>query len=351
MTHTISITGRRIGPGEPVWLVAEMSANHNGNFERAVAILHAAKTAGADAVKIQTYTPDTITLDCDSERFRIGAGTIWEGRKLHDLYAEAMTPWDWHPKLKTIADELGLTLFSTAFDATSVDFLEKMNVPVHKISSFELVDLPLIAKAASTGKPLLLSTGMATREEIEEAVSAARDAGAKELVLLKCTSAYPAALEEMNLRTIPDLADRFGVPVGLSDHSLGIAAPMAAVALGACIIEKHFMLSRDQPGPDSAFSVTPEEFRAMATAAREAQKALGDVCYEPSASQRFSRAFRKSLFVVRDVVAGEKITEQNVRSIRPADGLKPKYLPKVLGKTFADNFPAGTPLSWECLIR
>ena len=347
----IEIDGRRIGPGEPVWLVAEMSANHNGDFERAVKILHTAKAAGADAVKIQTYTPDTITLDCDSELFRIGPGTIWEGRKLYDLYAEAMTPWDWCPKLKTIADELGLTLFSTAFDATSVDFLEKMDVPVHKISSFELVDLPLIAKAASTGKPLILSTGMATREEIQEAVSTALHAGAKELALLKCTSAYPAVPEEMNLRTIPDMADRFGVPVGLSDHSLGIAAPVAAVALGACIIEKHYTLSRDEPGPDSAFSTTPEEFRAMATATREAQQALGDICYEPSASQRPSRAFRKSLFVVRDVVAGEKITEQNVRSIRPADGLEPKYLPKVLGKTFVSDFPTGTPLSWECLVE
>jgi N-acetylneuraminate synthase len=351
MTDAISIAGRRIGPGRPVWLVAEMSANHGGDFDKAVEILHAAKAAGADAVKTQTYTPDTMTLDCDDERFGIGPGTIWEGRKLYDLYAQAATPWEWHPKLKEVAESLGLTLFSTAFDETSVDFLEQMDVPVHKISSFELVDLPLIAKAASTGKPLLLSTGMATLDEIDEAVSTARDAGARELALLKCTSAYPAPPEEMNLRTISDLAERFGAPVGLSDHSLGVAAAIAAVALGACIVEKHFTLSRDADGPDSAFSTTPDEFKAMATAAGEAQQALGEVSFEPTASQQATLVFRRSLFIVRDVVAGEPVTKENVRSIRPADGMAPKHLPNVLGKAFASDFPTGTPLSWDCLIR
>jgi len=351
MTNAISISGRRIGPSQPVWLVAEMSANHGGDFDQAVKILHAAAAAGADAVKIQTYTPDTMTLDCDDGRFRIGPGTIWEGRKLYDLYTEAATPWDWHGRLKEVAESLGLTLFSTAFDETSVDFLEQMDVPVHKISSFELVDLPLIAKAASTGKPLLLSTGMATLAEIAEAVSTARDAGAKELALLKCTSAYPAPPEEMNLRTIGDLAERFGAPVGLSDHSPGIAAAVAAVALGACIVEKHFTLSRNQGGPDSAFSATPDEFKAMAISAREAQQALGEVSFEPTGSQQASLAFRRSLFVVRDVAAGEPVTRENVRSIRPADGMAPKHLPEVLGKTFASDFPAGTPLRWDCLIR
>lgn len=346
----IEIAGRRIGPGQPVWLVAEMSANHGGDFDKAVEIIHAAADSGADAVKIQTYTPDTMTLDCDDDRFRIGPGTIWEGRKFYDLYAEAATPWEWHAKLKEVAESLGLTLFSTAFDETSVDFLEQMDVPVHKISSFELVDLPLIAKAASAGKPLLLSTGMATLDEIGEAVSTALAAGAKELALLKCTSAYPAPPEEMNLRTIGDLAERFGVPVGLSDHSLGIAAAVAAVALGACIVEKHFTLSRDQGGPDSAFSATPDEFRAMATAARQAQQALGEVSFDMTVSQQATVVFRRSLFIVRDVVAGELVTKENVRSIRPSDGMAPKHFPDVLGKTFASDFRAGTPLSRDCLI-
>jgi len=350
-TPYIEIAGRRIGPGQPVWLVTEMSANHCRDFDKAVEILHAALAAGADAVKIQTYTPDTMTLDCDDERFRIGPGTIWEGRKLYDLYAEAATPWEWHAKLQEVAESLGLTLFSTAFDETSVDFLEQMDVPVHKISSFELVDLPLIAKAASTGKPLLLSTGMATLEEISAAVTTARDAGAKELALLKCTSAYPAPPEEMNLRTISDLAERFGTPVGLSDHSLGIAASVAAVALGACIVEKHFTLSRDADGPDIAFSTTPDEFKAMATAARQAQQALGEVSFDLTDSQQATLAFRRSLFIVRDVVAGEPVTRENVRSIRPSDGMAPKHLPDVLGKIFASDFPAGTPLWRDCLIR
>ena len=264
MNKRFQIGAKEIGKGSPVYIVAEISANHNQDFEQAVRLLHAAKEAGADAVKLQTYTPDTITIDCDNEYFRIGKGTLWEGKNLYQLYGEAYTPWEWQPKLKQIANELGLDLFSTPFDPTAVDFLEDMNVPVHKIASFEIVDLPLVRYIAQTGKPIIMSTGMATLAEIEEAVQTIWATGNTQLILLKCTSAYPAPPEEMNLRTIPHLAEAFGVPVGLSDHTLGIAVPVAAVALGACIVEKHFTLSRDVPGPDSAFSLEPHEFKAMA---------------------------------------------------------------------------------------
>jgi len=254
----IEIGEKKVGPEQRVYIVAEMSANHNQDFDQAVELLKAAKEAGADAVKLQTYTPDTLTIRSDKEYFRIGKGTLWEGKTLYELYSEAYMPWEWQPKLKKIADEIGIDLFSTAFDPTAVDFLEDMGVPVHKVASFEIVDIPLIEKMARTGKPLIISTGMAMLDEIEEAVQAARKAGATQIALLKCTSAYPAPPEEMNLRTIPHLTEAFHVPVGLSDHTLGIAVPVAAVALGACIVEKHFTLSRDIPGPDSAFS-TPRE--------------------------------------------------------------------------------------------
>ncbi|MFW6175178.1 MAG: pseudaminic acid synthase, partial [Acidobacteriota bacterium] len=260
---TVEIGGRRIGPGEPVFVVAEVSANHNGSFDRAAEILHAAHVAGVDAVKLQTYTPDTMTLDLDQEPFRVEGGTIWDGRSLHDLYREAQTPWEWHPKLREVAEELGLILFSTPFDPTAVDFLEEMDVPAYKVASFEIVDLPLIRKIAATGKPMIVSTGMATLGEIEEAVAAARGAGATEIVLLKCTSAYPAPPEEADLRTIPHLATTFGVPAGLSDHTLGTEVAVAAVALGACVIEKHFTLSRADGGPDGAFSLEPQELRRL----------------------------------------------------------------------------------------
>jgi N-acetylneuraminate synthase len=343
--------GRRIGPGCPVYVVAEISANHNRDFAQALRMVQAAKDFGADAVKLQTYTPDTITMRCDGEHFRIGGGTLWDGRTLYDLYAEATMPWEWQPKLKAEADRLGLELFSSAFDASAVDFLEKMGVPVHKVASFELVDLPLIEKMARTGKPLILSTGMATLEEIEEAVKVARAAGARQIALLKCTSAYPSPAEEMNLRTIPDLAQRFQVPVGLSDHTMGIAVPAAAVALGACIVEKHFTLSRAVPGPDSAFSLEPDEFKAMVDAVRTAERALGDVHYGASGEEAKSRVFRRSLFVVEDVKAGEKFSEQNVRSIRPGSGLHTRHLKEVLGRTAARDIPRGTPLSWELVSR
>jgi pseudaminic acid synthase len=345
----ITIHDRLIGSGRPVYVVAEMSANHNQDFDQALQILRAAHDAGADAVKLQTYKPDTLTIDSDREHFRIGAGTIWAGRTLYDLYGEAYTPWDWQPKLKAAAGDLGMALFSTPFDPSSVEFLVKMDVPAFKIASFELVDLPLIRLVARTGKPLIMSTGMASLSEIEEAVHTARRAGATEIALLKCTSAYPAPPGDMNLRTIPHLAQAFCVPVGLSDHSLGIAVPVAAVALGACIIEKHFTLSRAVPGPDSAFSLEPPEFKAMVDAVRVAKEALGRVSYDITEPETASRVFRRSLFVIRDVRAGERFTADNVRSIRPENGLHTRYLEQVLGRRAARDVERGTPLSWDML--
>lgn len=346
MSGAIGIAGRRVGTDSPVFIVAELSANHQGSLESALELVRAAKQAGADAVKLQTYTPDTITLRSEREGFRIRGGTLWDGRTLYDLYAEACTPWEWQPKLKTIANDLGMDLFSTAFDPTAVDFLEKMQVPVHKVASFELVDLPLIEKMARTGKPLILSTGMGTLGEIEEAISAARNAGATQIALLKCTSAYPSPPEEMNLRTIPHLAECFDVPVGLSDHTMGIAVPAVAVALGACIVEKHLKLSRSMPGLDSAFSLEPQEFKAMVEAVRVAEKAIGKVSYGGGKEESKSKVFRRSLFVVKDMRAGEAFTQENVRSIRPGNGLPPKYLKDVLGRHAAHDVACGTPLDW-----
>lgn len=347
----IRINGRRVGPGHPVFVVAELSCNHGQDFATAVELLRAAKEAGADAVKLQTYTPDTLTIDSDAEHFRIRGGTLWDGESLYDLYAKAYTPWDWQPRLKAEAEKLGLELFSTAFDPSAVEFLEDMGVAVHKVASFELVDLPLIEKMAQTGKPLIMSTGMATLDEIEEAVAAARRAGAKEVALLKCTSAYPAPPEEMNLRAIPHLAEAFGTPVGVSDHTLGWAAPVAAVALGACIVEKHFTLSRELPGPDSAFSLEPAEFKAMVEAVRTAEKAMGGVCFGTGDKEARSRGFRRSLFVVEEVRAGETFSEANVRSIRPGHGLAPKHLKEVVGRQAATDIKRGTPLGWEMIAQ
>jgi N-acetylneuraminate synthase len=347
---SIRIGGRSIGSGRPIYVIAELSANHNHDFDQAARIVRAAHDAGADAVKMQTYTPDTITIASDRKEFRIGGGTLWDGRSLHDLYAEAYMPWEWQPGLKKLAEELGLDCFSSAFDPTAVDFLEEMNVPAHKIASCELVDIPLIQKMARTGKPLLMSTGMATVEEIEEALQAAWAAGANEVGLLKCTSAYPAPAEEMNLRTIPEMIHRWGVPVGLSDHTMGIAVPVAAVALGACILEKHLTMSRTGPGPDSAFSLEPEEFKTMVAAVRAAEKALGEVKFGATGKEAASRGFRRSLFVVEDVAQGEPFTAVNVRSIRPANGLHPRHLSEVLGKTAACGIKRGTPLAWEFVV-
>ncbi len=349
MKRHIEIGGRRIGAGESVYIVAEMSANHNQNFEQAVEIVHAAKKAGADAVKLQTYTPDTMTLPLDDERFQAGEGTPWEGRSLYDIYEDAYMPWEWQPELKTIANGLGLDLFSTPFDSSAVDFLETLNVPAYKVASFEIVDIPLIERIARTGRPIIFSTGMSTVAEIEEAIRAAREAGATQIALLKCTSAYPSPPEELNLLTIPHLMDTFVVPVGLSDHSLGIAVPVAAVALGACIVEKHFTLSQDIPGPDSSFSLEPQEFKTMVDAIRTAEKALGEIGYETSAAEAQSRVFRRSLFVVKDIKAGETFTDESVRSIRPGIGLHPRHLKEVLGQQAARDIKRGTPLAWELI--
>ena len=336
-----------IGPGHPTYIVAELSANHNQSYDEAVRLIRAAKETGVDAVKLQTYTADTITIDCQDPRFQIGEGSLWTGRWLHELYAEAYTPWEWQPRLKALANELGMQCFSSPFDATAVDFLEEMNVPAYKIASFELVDLPLIAKCAATGKPIIMSTGMATLAEIHEAVSTARQAGATQIILLRAASAYPAPPEEMNLKTIPNMRETFGVLVGLSDHTMGNAVPVAAVALGACMIEKHFTLSREAPGPDSKFSMEPGEFREMVEAVRVVEKALGRVHYEPGQRESGSLVHRRSLWVVEDVRAGETFSNQNVRSIRPAGGLHTRHLQEVVGKTVRQDVPKGTPLAWD----
>jgi len=343
----VQICDRTIGPGQPVYIIAELSANHHQDFERAGRLIDAAKDAGADAVKLQTYTPDTITIRSNRSEFRVTGGTIWDGRSLYDLYGEAFTPWDWQPKLKQMANAAGLALFSSPFDETAVDFLEQMDVPAYKVASFELVDIPLIRKMARTGKPLIMSTGMATAEEIEEALAAARQAGATEIALLKCTSAYPSPADEINLRTIPELTRKFGVLAGLSDHTIGIAVPVAAAALGACIIEKHLTLSRADHGPDSAFSLEPEEFRTMVDAVRFAEKALGVAQFGPSAPEQASLLFRRSLFVVENVQSGEAFTTNNVRSIRPAHGLHTRHLPEILGRRAVCDIARGTPLSWD----
>ncbi len=345
---TIEINGRKIGSDFLTYIVAELSANHNQNFEEAVKLIEAAKEADADAVKLQTYTPDTITIDCDNEYFQI-KDTIWKGRTLYELYSEAYTPWEWQPELKRIANDLGLDLFSTPFDKTAVDFLEEMDVPAYKIASFEIVDIPLIEYIASKGKPIIISTGMATVSEIEEAVHATWDNGVAQVALLKCTSAYPASPEEMNLRNIPAMAREFRLPIGLSDHTIGMAIPVAAVTLGACIIEKHFTLSRDVPSPDSAFSLEPHEFKAMVKEIRIAEKALGGVQYKLGDQESKSRIFRRSLYVIEDVKMGTVFTEENVRSIRPGYGLSPKHQSDVLGKKSSTNIQRGTPLSWDLI--
>lgn len=350
MPAEIVIAGRRIGSGFPVYIVAELSANHNQSFEQAVRIVHAARDAGADAIKLQTYTADTITLDSDKKHFRIVGGS-WDGRTLYDLYREAFTPWEWQPKLKEIAERLGMHCFSSAFDAAAVDFLERMNVPAHKVASFELVDIALIQKMARTGKPLIMSTGMATEEEIAEAVEGARNVGATQIALLKCTSSYPAPPEETNLRTIPELGRRFDCPIGLSDHTMETAIPVAAVALGACIVEKHLCLSRADGGPDAGFSLEPQEFKTMVDAVRAAEKSMGSVQIAPGPREAASRKFRRSLFVTEDIKKGELFTPQNVRSIRPSDGLHPRHLEDVVGQRAACDIERGTPLEWTMVVR
>jgi pseudaminic acid synthase len=355
MESTITINGRKIGPSHPVYIIAEMSANHDQDYEKAIQIIHSMKECGADAVKIQTYTPDTMTIDCDKQDFIIGKGTIWEGRNLHELYGEAFTPWEWQPKLKAEAEKLGMDLFSTAYDETSVDFLEEMDMPAYKIASFELVDIPLLKKIAKLNKPMIMSTGMATLEEIADAVDAVKSECNEQIVLLKCTSAYPAPPEDMNLRTIPDMIKRFNCPIGLSDHSLDSNVPLTAVKLGACVVEKHYTLSRSKVGPDSAFSLEPEELTAMIKDIRSNELGeldeviLGEVRYGPSKNEKSSIQFRRSLYAIEDITEGEEFTNKNVRPIRPGNGLPPKEIYNLIGKKASENIERGVALSWEMI--
>jgi len=345
----IKLGKKIIFENSPTFIVAELSANHKQDIELAKDTIYAMKESGADAVKLQTYTPDTITINCDNEYFQIKQGTLWDGKTFYQLYKEAYTPWEWHYELKELADKLGLIFFSTPFDKTAVDFLEELKVPAYKIASFEITDIPLIEYTASKGKPVIISTGIATLCDIQEAVEACKRAGNNQIILLKCTSAYPAPLEEANLRTIPNMAETFNCIVGLSDHTLGISVPIASVALGAKVIEKHFILSKNIDSPDKEFSLTPEEFKQMVKAIRDVEKALGKVSYELTEKTKKSRSFARSLFVVKDIKAGEILTEENVKSIRPGYGLHPKYLKDVLGKKARKDIKKGTPLNWELI--
>ena len=346
MSNMIKINGRPVGDGAPAYIIAEMSANHAGSIERALEMIHVAKEAGADCVKIQTYTPDTMTIDCHNEYFNIEKGT-WEGENLYSLYQKAYTPWEWHKQLRDEAAKVGIDFLSTPFDNTSVDFLEELGMSFYKIASFELVDIPLLEYIASKNKPIIMSTGMGSIEEITEAVDAIYSAGNRQLALMKCSSAYPAKSEEMNLSTICDMKKRFDIPVGLSDHSMGAFSAATAVALGANIIEKHFCISRAIKNPDSTFSMEPDEFRDMVAQVREVEKAMGKVSYGVSKQEETNACFRRSLFVVKDIAAGEKLTPENIRSIRPAYGLRPKYYKEVLGKVAKHEIKRGTPLSFE----
>ncbi len=347
--ENIKIKGRTIiSKDSPAYIIAEMSANHAGSLQRAKDIIYAAKESGADCIKIQTYTPDTITMDCDNEYFQITSGT-WKGENLYQLYGKACTPWEWHPELKKEAEKIGIDFLSTPFDRTAVDFLEDMGLDFYKIASFELVDIPLIEYVASKGKPMILSTGMASLEEIREAVESIRKMGNGQIALLRCASAYPAVTDGMNLRTMQDMGEVFDVPVGLSDHSQGSVGAVTAVALGAKVVEKHFCLSREIENPDASFSMEPQEFKQMASDVRQAEKAIGTVRYGASEQEKGNIAFRKSLFVVQDMKAGDILTPENLRSIRPGYGIKPKYYQSVLGKPVNQDIPKGTPLSMEVI--
>lgn len=331
------------------YIIAELSANHHQSFDIAVKTIKAAKDAGVDAVKLQTYTPDTITIDCDNEYFQIKYGTVWDGKILYDLYKEAYTPWDWQPKLKKIAEDLGLELFSSPFDKTAVDFLEEMNVPAYKIASFEITDIPLIEYAASKGKPMIISTGIASLSDIDEALNACRRMNNNQIALLKCTSSYPAPIEEANLLTIPDMKERFGIIPGLSDHTLTNTTAITAVALGAIIVEKHIILNRYVGGPDAGFSLEPNEFKELVRSIRETEKALGNVSYELTEKTKNNKAFSRSLFTVKDILKGEIITEENVKSIRPYNGLHTKHYNEIIGKKASKDILRGTPFSFDLI--
>lgn len=345
----ITIRDRFIGRDHPVFIIAELSANHRQDLSIAIESMKAMKSAGADAVKLQTYTPDTITIDCNNEYFHIKHGTIWDGKSLYDLYKEAYTPWEWHPVLKKVADEIGLIFFSSPFDRTAVDFLETMNVPAYKVASLEITDIPLIEYIASKGKPVLISTGVADLSDITEAIEACKRSGNEQVAILKCTAEYPTPSDDVNINTIPDMTKTFNKVVGLSDHTLGISVPIAAVALGARIVEKHFILSKDLGGPDAAFSLDPQEFSSMVKSIREAERALGEVSYKLSEKTLKAREFSRSLFITKDMKAGEIFTKDNIRSIRPGYGLAPKYINKFIGKKAQRNIARGTPAQWKLI--
>lgn len=350
MSNEISIAGRKIGPAYSPYVIAEMSANHNGNIETAFRIIEEAKKAGADAIKMQTYTADTLTLNCDLPDFQINDG-LWAGRTLYELYEWAHTPWDWHKPLFDRARELGITIFSSPFDNTAIDLLENLNAPAYKIASFEAVDLPLIKYAASTGKPMIISTGMADAEEIAEAIEAAREGGCKELAVLHCVSGYPAPAEDYNLRTIPDMIERYGLVTGLSDHTLDNTTAITSVALGASIIEKHFTLDRKGGGPDDSFSLEPDELAALCQGAKTAWSALGRVDYGRKSSEQGNVKFRRSLYFVKEMKAGDVITSDCVRSVRPGFGLAAKNFSVLLGRIVDSDIRSGTPTSWQLIKK
>lgn len=349
MNHSFKIGSRIVGDNAPTFIVAELSGNHNQDYNRALELVHAAKEAGADAIKLQTYTADTITIDCDDPIFQINEGTIWDGRTLYDLYQEAYTPWDWQPRIMEEANKLGMECFSSPFDFTSVDFLEEMNVPAYKIASYEINDIPLIRKVAKLHKPIIFATGIAYPEDIRLALDICKEEGNEDIFLLKCVSSYPTPYEEVHLNIIPTLAKTYGCLTGLSDHTMGTAVAVGSIALGAKMVEKHLTLRRSDGGPDSAFSMEPEEFAKMVQDIRIVEKALGSSEYMLTPTQELEHGGSRSLFVVKDIAAGEILTPDNIRSIRPGDGLHTKHYDEILGKQAAFDLKKGTPLKWELL--
>jgi pseudaminic acid synthase len=350
MNKEIEINGVKIGDGNKPFVIAEMSGNHNQSLERALQIVEEAAISGAHAIKLQTYTPDTMTIDFNGGLFDINdEHSLWSGRKLYDLYGEAHTPWDWHKSIFEKAKELGLIIFSTPFDETAVDFLETLDVPAYKIASFENTDWPLLKKVAKTGKPVIMSTGLAKLSDIDEAVNVLRNNGCKDLVLLKCTSTYPSSPETTNLKTIPHLREMFNCLVGISDHTMGVGVSLAAVALGACVIEKHFTLNRAEGGVDSAFSIEPNELKLLVIESERAYLGLGKIYYGIQKEEFSSMRFKRSIYAVKDIAQGEVFSNANIRVIRPGDGLQPKYYEKLIGKIASNNIKIGTPLSWEII--